>query len=190
MSIAPGCTPGHCRYPYNPSDYEEFPIVPSDTEGMKQAKRLWNASWHECHPTYITGVEGYHILKTYEKEHDILTKLWEEKAKKRPGLFSMYYDEIKQGELFAKEDIKRRTRKPTPITQLVKNYPTTSNVVLAASIAAFAVFFFVTMGPELFIIGTAVTLGILSGLIFHVYRELSASPVIWIQRNTIINHRN
>jgi len=172
------CTPGHCIYPYHPSD-EIFEILPEDSEGMKQAKRVWNASDHPCHPNYMDGKEQYWIIRTYRKEHEYLTKLWEEKARQQPGIFSTYYLQIKQAKREGDEALEALNRKRSITSRFVEEYPNASTAVIASGVAAFALFFFVSVGPELFVIGLA--LFGCAGYALKNYIENTFIPHMWIQ---------
>jgi hypothetical protein len=165
-SIPNHCTPGHCIYPYNPEIHKpEFEILEADSEEMKHAKKLWNSSNHECHPNYMDGREMYRIQTAYEKEYLVLQKIWEEKAKHEPGIFSTYYDKIKKGELEGKEMQRILTCKKSEITEFIENHPHAAHTLTVAAVAAFAVFFFVTFFPNAATIALPL-IGLTAGIAF------------------------
>ena len=135
------CTSDHCIYPYDPEIQKpKFDILDSDTEEMKQAKKLWNSSEHECHPNYMSGLEKYRILKNYDRELKILQNIWEEKAKHEPGIFSLYYDQIKSGEKEAKRIQEGDIPLPPEIEKCFKCVKVAA-IIGAIAVSIFAIFF-------------------------------------------------
>ena len=140
-TVSNHCTREHCIYPYNPEIHKpQFQILETDSEGMKQAKRLWNSSEHECHPNYMSGVEQYKILKDYDKEVKVLQEIWEKKSKNEPGLFSSYYDQIKNGEREAKRIQEGDIPLPPEVERCFKCVKT-AGIIGVIAISIFAIFF-------------------------------------------------
>jgi hypothetical protein len=88
----------------------------------------------------MSGIEQYRILKDHDKEVKILQKIWEEKAKHEPGIFSLYYDQIKSGEREAKRIQEGDIPLPPEVEHCFKCVKI-AGIVGAIAISIFAIFF-------------------------------------------------
>lgn len=170
-AVSNHCTPGHCIWPYKPeSDGPRFEILETDTLGIKEAKKACNSSPHDCHPNYMTGMEHYRIMTTYEKEYQAISKLWQEKARQELGIFSTYYDDIKSDENEFKER-QQILANPSFAAKLIENEPHKAHALTAVIVAGVAIFFFAMFFPKAAIVAVPLICIATAALVYKFYND-------------------
>lgn len=162
-SVSNHCTPGHCIWP--PAQPAKFEILSDDSEGMQEAKRLWNSSSHECHSNYMGLLEKRKISKIHYKELEKLKQIWGDKGKDDPELFFIYHKTNQENEQKSKVIRQDSTEDRT------SNWFYIKKVLVVIAVASFAIFFFITVIPEISVITTPLACLLAGAALYEIYAD-------------------
>jgi len=159
-------------YSYNSEIYKpKFEILDSDTEGMKQAKKLWNSSNNESSPNYMGGIEKRKILQIHQKELEELKQIWGDKGRDDPEFFFIYNKSKEENPKYRAVQ-QSSSEDTTSATYYIKK------ALIVVAVASLAIVFFAKVLPEISII-TIPTISLLaSAALYEVYAHYRGDIVI------------